>query len=430
MLDLKFIRANADLIGEHLTHKGIDGVALLQKTLELDAARRAGLVETETLKKTRNDLSGQVARARKNGENADDLMAQSREIGEKITDLDARGREIDVELNALLLEIPNIHAADAPIGAGEDENVEVRRFGTPKTFDFEPKPHYELGEKLGILDFDRATKISGARFYVLKGAGARLERALISFMLDVHTGNHGYEEVLPPVLVRSSAMEGAGILPKFAEDAYKIENEDLWLIPTAEVPVTALHADEILDSTQLPIKYVAYSACFRSEAGSAGRDTRGVIRVHQFNKVELVWVCAPEKSYEALEQLRADAEKILELLELPFRTVEHCTGDLGFKATKSYDPEVWFPSQNTFREISSCSNFEAFQARRSGIRYRPLDENGKAGKTEFVHTLNGSGLAIGRTFAAILENYQNADGSVTIPEVLRPYMGGLERISE
>jgi seryl-tRNA synthetase len=430
MLDLKFIRANADLIGEHLAHKGIDGVALLQKTLELDAARRAGLVETETLKKNRNDLSGQVARARKNGENADDLMAQSREIGEKITDLDARGREIDVELNALLLEIPNIHAADAPIGAGEDENVEVRRFGTPKTFDFEPKPHYELGEKLGILDFDRATKISGARFYVLKGAGARLERALISFMLDVHTGNHGYEEVLPPVLVRSSAMEGAGILPKFAEDAYKIENEDLWLIPTAEVPVTALHADEILDSTQLPIKYVAYSACFRSEAGSAGRDTRGVIRVHQFNKVELVWVCAPEKSYEALEQLRADAEKILELLELPFRTVEHCTGDLGFKATKSYDPEVWFPSQNTFREISSCSNFEAFQARRSGIRYRPLDENGKAGKTEFVHTLNGSGLAIGRTFAAILENYQNADGSVTIPEVLRPYMGGLERISE
>ncbi|RYG57354.1 serine--tRNA ligase, partial [bacterium] len=288
--------------------------------------------------------------------------------------------------------------------------------------------HYEIGEKLGIIDFERATKISGARFYVLKGAGAKLERALISFMLDVHTGEHGYQEVLPPVLVRSSAMEGAGILPKFAEDAYKVENEDLWLIPTAEVPVTALHSEEILDAGQLPIKYAAYSACFRSEAGSAGRDTRGVIRVHQFNKVELVWFTLPEKSYEALEQLRAHAEKILELLELPFRTVEHCTGDLGFKATKSYDPEVWFPSQNTYREISSCSNFEAFQARRSGIKYRPLDANGKPGKPEFVHTLNGSGLAIGRTFAAILENYQNADGTVTVPAVLRPYMGGIETI--
>jgi seryl-tRNA synthetase len=382
MLDLKFIRQNADLIQEHLAHKGIDGGAtLVQRVIELDAARRESLVQTETLKKTRNELSAQVAKARKNGENADELMNQSREIGSQITDLDASGREIESQLDALLLEIPNIHAPEAPIGAGEDENIEVRKWGEPKTFDFEPLPHYEIGEKLGILDFERAAKISGARFSVLKGAGARLERALISFMLDIHTQNHGYEEILPPVMVRSSAMEGAGILPKFAEDAYKVEKEDLWLVPTAEVPVTALHADEILEAAQLPIKYVAYSACFRSEAGSAGRDTRGLIRVHQFNKVELVWFTAPDKSYEALEQLRADAEKILELLELPFRTVEHCTGDLGFKATKSYDPEVWFPSQKTYREISSCSNFEAFQARRSGIRFRPLDASGKSRKT-------------------------------------------------
>ena len=430
MLDLKFIRANPELIGEHLAHKGVaNGADLIQKTLELDAQRRALMTRVEELKRQRNDISGQVAKAKKNGESSDDLMNQSREIGETITDLDAQGREIDAALDAILLEIPNIHADGVPIGAGEDENVEVRRFGTPKTFDFEPLPHYELGERLGIIDFERATKISGSRFYVLKGAGAKLERALISFMLDVHTSQHGYEEVLPPVMVRSAAMTGAGILPKFAEDAYKIENEDLWLIPTAEVPVTALHADEILDASQLPIKYAAYSACFRSEAGSAGRDTRGIIRVHQFNKVELVWFTTPENSYDALERLTADAEKILELLELPFRTVEHCTGDLGFKATKAYDAEVWFPSQNTFREISSISNFEAFQARRSGIKYRPLDEKGKPGKAEFVHTLNGSGLAIGRTFAAILENFQNADGSVTIPAVLRPYLGGLERIS-
>lgn len=430
MLDLKFIRANADLVQEHLTHKGIEGAAdLVQEVIELDAARRESLTQVETLKKSRNDLSAQVAKLRKSGENADDLMNQSREIGDKITGLDASGREIETRLDALLLEIPNIHAEGVPIGAGEEQNVEVRRFGTPRSFDFEPLAHYEIGEKLGILDFERAAKISGARFSVLRGAGARLERALISFMLDIHTQNHGYEEVLPPVMVRSSAMTGAGVLPKFAEDAYKVEGQDLWLIPTAEVPVTALHADEILEMAQLPIKYVAYSACFRSEAGSAGRDTRGLIRVHQFNKVELVWLTHPEKSSEALEQLRADAEKILELLQLPFRTVEHCTGDLGFKATKAYDPEVWFPSQKMYREISSVSNFEAFQARRSGIRFRALGEGGKAGKPEFVHTLNGSGLAIGRTLAAILENNQNADGSVSIPEVLRPYMGGLETIS-
>jgi seryl-tRNA synthetase len=429
MLDLRFIRQNADLIKTHLANKGVtNGAELIDQTIELDSKRRDFLVQVEELKKSRNEISAQVAKAKKAGESADELMAKSREIGEKINGIEAESREIDEQLNVLALEIPNIHHESAPVGPSEDDNVEVRKWGEPKKFDFEPKPHYEIGEKLGILDFDNATKISGSRFYLLKGAGARLERALIAFMLDVHTVENNYEEVLPPVLVRSSAMEGVGILPKFAEDAYKIENEDLWLIPTAEVPVTSIHSDEILDEKQLPIKYAAYSACFRSEAGSAGRDTRGVIRVHQFNKVELVWFTKPEESYECLEKLRRDAETILEKLGLPYRTMEHATGDLGFKATKSYDPEVWFPSQDTYREISSCSNFEAFQARRSGIRYRPIGENGKAGKPEFVHTLNGSGLAIGRTFAAILENYQNADGSVTVPEVLRPYMGGLEKI--
>ncbi len=429
MLDLRFIRQNAELIKTHLANKGIaNGAELIDQTLELDQKRRDFLVQVEELKKSRNGLSAQVAKAKKAGESADELMAQSREIGEQIAQIEADSKDTETQLDQLALEIPNIHHESAPIGLTEDENVEVRKWGEPKEFDFEVKPHYELGEKLGILDFDNATKISGSRFYILKGEGARLERALISFMLDVHTLENNYEEVLPPVLVRSSAMEGVGILPKFAEDAYKIENEDLWLIPTAEVPVTSIHSDEILDEKLLPIKYAAYSACFRSEAGSAGRDTRGVIRVHQFNNVELVWFTKPEDSYEALEKLRRDAETILEKLGLPYRTMEHATGDLGFKATKSYDPEVWFPSQNAYREISSCSNFEAFQARRSGIRYRPVGENGKAGKPEFVHTLNGSGLAIGRTFAAILENYQNADGSITIPEVLRPYMAGIEKI--
>ena len=429
MLDLKFIRGNADLITQHLADKGIEnGAVLVADALDLDEKRRVALLEIEELKRRRNEIAGQVGKLKKSGENADDLMAQGKSVGEQIGALEGNGRDLETALNAALLEIPNIHHESAPIGAGEDENVLVKSWGEPKKFDFEPKPHYEIGEKLGILDFESAAKISGARFYVLKGAGARLERALISFMLDIHTQNNGYQEILPPVLVRSSAMEGVGILPKFAEDAYKIENEDLWLIPTAEVPVTNLHREEILDESRLPIQYAAYSACFRSEAGSAGRDTRGVIRVHQFNKVELVWFATPETSYECLEKLRAHAEMILELLGLPFRTMEHCTGDLGFKATKSYDPEVWFPSQNCYREISSCSNFEAFQARRSEIKYRPIDEKGKPGKPQFVHTLNGSGLAIGRTWAAILENYQNADGSVTIPEVLRNYMGGIDRI--
>ena len=427
MLDLKTLRAEPDAIKLQLKNKGIAGAPeLIDQTLDLDAQRRAILTKVEELKRERNDVSARVGRAKKNGESADELLARGTELAAQITDLDVQSRGVDEQLNALMLEIPNGHHASAPIGATEDENVEVKRWGEPPKFDFEPKPHWEIGENLGILDFESAAKISGARFYVLKGAGAKLERALISWMLDLHTTRNGYEEVLPPVLVRSSAMEGVGILPKFAEDAYKIEGQDLWLIPTAEVPVTGLHRDEILDFARLPIKYAAYSPCFRSEAGSAGRDTRGMIRVHQFDKVELVWFVAPENSYQALEELRAHAEMVLELLELPYRTLEHATGDLGFKATKAYDPEVWFPAQNAYREISSCSNFEAFQARRSNIRYRPVGENGKPGKPEFVHTLNGSGLAIGRTLAAILENFQRADGSVAIPPVLRSYMGGLE----
>ena len=431
MLDLKTLRAQPDAIQTQLHNKGIaQAPALVDQILDLDAQRRAMLTQVEELKRERNDVSARVGKAKKNGEDAENLLMRGGELAMHITTLDAQSRVIDEQLNAVMLEIPNGHHASVPIGKGEDDNVEVKKWGEVPTFDFEPKPHWEIGENLGILDFESAAKISGARFYVLKGAGAKMERALISWMLDLHTTRNGYEEVLPPVLVRSSAMEGVGILPKFAEDAYKIENEDLWLIPTAEVPVTGLHRDEILDAARLPIKYAAYSPCFRSEAGSAGRDTRGMIRVHQFNKVELVWFVAPENSYQALEELRAHAEMVLELLELPYRTMEHATGDLGFKATKAYDPEVWFPAQNMYREISSCSNFEAFQARRSNIRYRPIAENGKPGKPEFVHTLNGSGLAIGRTMAAILENFQNADGSVTVPKVLRSYMGRLEAITK
>ena len=431
MLDIKTLRVEPDAIKNQLRNKGIGGAAeLVDQTLQLDEERRSLLVQAEEFKRQRNDVSAQVGKAKKNGENADELLARGTELAAQITGLDAQMREIDDKLTATMLEIPNGHHESAPIGDTEDDNVEVKKWGEIPSFDFEPKPHWEIGENLGILDFESAAKISGSRFYVLKGAGARLERALISWMLDLHTQTNGYEEILPPVLVRSSAMQGVGILPKFAEDAYKIEREDLWLIPTAEVPVTGLHGDEILDASRLPIKYAAYSPCFRSEAGSAGRDTRGMIRVHQFDKVELVWFVAPDKSYEALEQLRSHAEMVLEGLELPYRTMEHATGDLGFKATKAYDPEVWFPAQNMYREISSCSNFEAFQARRSGIKYRPPGENGKPGKPEFVHTLNGSALAVGRTMAALLENFQNADGSVTIPNVLRGYMGGLEKIEK
>ncbi len=430
MHDIKFLRTQPELVKTHLQNKGmLESIALLDEVLALDARRRDVLSEVEVLKKERNDASQQVAKLKKSGEDASALIESTRALGERIGVLDAQSREIESELDGKLLEIPNIHAPDVPMGLTEDENVEVRRWGQEPDFGFEPSPHWELGEKLGIVDFERGVKISGSRFNVLRGAGARMERALISLMLDLHTQKHGYEEVFPPFLVRSECMTGTGNLPKFGEDSYFLPADDLWLVPTAEVPITNLYRDEILDASQLPIKIAAYTACFRREAGAAGRDSRGLIRVHQFNKVELVKFVAHEYSYHELETLTRDAQAVLETLELPYRTVEHCAGDLGFKATKAYDVEVWMPAQNTFREISSCSNFEAFQARRSGIRYRPLDENGKAGKPDFVHTLNGSGLAIGRTMAAILENNQNADGSVRVPKELQAYMGGLETIA-
>jgi len=429
MLDLKFIRSNPDLVKAHLSDKNIqNGAALVDEVLHLDERRRSALVEVEEFKRQRNEASQQVARLKKSGADAAQLIAETRQLGDRIATLDADGREIEAVLDHRLLEIPNLHHADVPTGAGEEDNVEVTRWGEPPQFDFTARPHWEIGESLGIIDSERGAKISGSRFYALRGAGARLERALISFMLDVHTTRHGYTEIFPPFLVRSACMTGTGQLPKFSEDSYYLESDDLWLVPTAEVPVTNFHREEILDVAQLPIKYAAYSACFRREAGAAGRDTRGIIRVHQFNKVELVKFTTPEQSYAELESLRRDAETVLELLGLPYRTVALCTGDLTFSSAKTYDVEVWLPAQNGYREISSCSNFEAFQARRAAIRYRPLDENGKPGKPEFVHTLNGSGLAVGRTFAAILENFQNADGTVRVPGELRPYLGGLETI--
>lgn len=430
MHDLKFIRANAELVKTHLADKHVeDGAALVDDALRLDERRRALLVEVESLKRERNEASGQVAQLKKSGGDAAQIIERTRVQGERIGALDAAGREVETALEAKLLEIPNIHAPDVPPGKDDTENVEVRRRGQTPQFSFEPKPHWEIAESLGIVDFERGAKISGSRFYVLRGAGARLERALISFMLDIHTQQHGYEEVFPPFLVRSECMTGTGNLPKFGEDSYHVPSDDLWLVPTAEVPVTNLLRDEILDASQLPVKMAAYTACFRREAGAAGRDTRGLIRVHQFNKVELVKFVTPETSYAELESLTREAETILQMLELPYRTVELCCGDLGFKATKAYDVEVWFPTQSTYREISSCSNFEAFQARRSGIRYRPLDGSGKPGKPDFVHTLNGSGLAVGRTMAALLENFQDADGSVRLPAALRPYLGDMETIS-
>lgn len=424
MHDIKFLRANATLVKEHLAHKKVEnGAALVDEAVALDEERRTLLATGEELKKQRNEQSQQVAKLKKDGADASDLIAATRLIGDQISAADERSRAVEEALQKLLLEIPNTHAADAPVGSSEDDNVEVARWGDPKKFAFEPKAHWELGEKLNIIEFERGVKISGSRFYALRGAGARLERALISFMLDLHTQQHGYEEIMPPFLVRSECMVGTGQLPKFGEDAYHVESDDLWLVPTAEVPVTNLHREELLDLAQLPIKYAAYSACFRREAGAAGRDTRGVIRVHQFNKVELVKFATPETSYAELDSLRRNAEAVLEALELPYRTVELCTADLTFASAKTYDVEVWLPSQNTFREISSCSNFEDFQARRAGIRYRIAGEGGKPGKPEFVHTLNGSGLAVGRTFAAILENGQREDGSIEIPAALRPYFG-------
>ncbi|MCL6573381.1 MAG: serine--tRNA ligase [Bacillus sp. (in: Bacteria)] len=424
MLDIKVLRANFTDVKEKLQKRGED-LTDLGRFEELDLKRRELIVESEKLKSKRNEVSNQVAALKRVKQDADHLIKEMREVGDQIKTIDDQLRGVEETLELLLLSIPNIPHESVPIGETEDDNVEIRQWGKVREFEFEAKPHWDVATQLGILDFERAGKVTGSRFVFYLGLGARLERALISFMLDLHVDVHGYTEILPPYLVNRASMIGTGQLPKFEEDAFLIENEDYFLIPTAEVPVTNLHRDEILSSEVLPIRFAAYSACFRSEAGSAGRDTRGLIRQHQFNKVELVKFVKPEDSYDELEKLTNDAERVLQLLELPYRVLSMCTGDLGFTAAKKYDIEVWIPSYGTYREISSCSNFEAFQARRANIRFR---RDPKA-KPEHVHTLNGSGLAIGRTVAAILENYQQADGSVIIPEVLRPYMGNREIIA-
>ena len=418
MLDLKYLRANFTEVKAKLQHRGED-LTDLGKFEDLDQKRRELIVESEQLKSKRNEVSQQVAALKREKKDADHLIAEMREVGDRIKVLDDELRKVEETLEILLLSIPNIPHESVPVGDTEEDNVEIRKWGELPDFQFESKPHWEIAEHLDILDFERAGKVTGSRFVFYKGLGARLERALFNFMLDLHVDEHGYKEILPPYMVNRVSMTGTGQLPKFEEDAFLIESKDYFLIPTAEVPVTNLHRDEILSGDELPIRYAAFSACFRSEAGSAGRDTRGLIRQHQFNKVELVKFVKPDDSYKELEKLTNDAERVLQLLKLPYRVLSMCTGDLGFTAAKKYDIEVWLPSYETYREISSCSNFEDFQARRANIRFR---RDVKA-KPEHVHTLNGSGLAIGRTVAAVLENYQQEDGSVVIPEVLRPYMG-------
>jgi seryl-tRNA synthetase len=423
LLDIKFVRANPDLVQEGLKKRGAD--VSLQEFLDLERLRREKLAEVEVLKSQRNKVSEEIGKMKKAGQDAEQKVEEMRLVGQKIKELDNELKQIEDRLAEILLAIPNIPHESVPEGQCDEDNKEVRTWGDIPHFDFEPKPHWDIGENLDLLDSERAGKVTGTRFTFLKGHGARLERALVNFMLDLHTNEHGYTEVFPPFMVNSDSMLGTGQLPKFAEDMFKLENTDYYLIPTAEVPVTNIHRDEFLDGGKLPVYYAAFSACFRSEAGAHGRDTRGLIRQHQFNKVELVKFVKPEDSYDELEKLVRDAEKVLQLLELPYRVVNLCGGDLGFSSAKTYDLEVWLPSFNTYREISSCSNFEDFQARRANIRFR----NEIKGKPRFVHTLNGSGLAIGRTVAAILENYQQKDGSVVVPKVLRPYMGGLEIIT-
>ncbi|QFT87086.1 Serine--tRNA ligase [Bacillus sp. THAF10] len=425
MLDLKLLRANFEEIKGKLQHRGED-LTDLDRFEELDVKRRELLVETEQLKSKRNEVSQQIALMKREKQDADHLIKEMREVGDKVKELDVALREVEETLEHLLLSIPNIPHESVPVGETEDDNVEVRKWGETPSFHFEVKAHWDIADELGILDFERAGKVTGSRFVFYRGLGARLERALFNFMLDLHVDEHGYTEVMPPYLVNRTSMTGTGQLPKFEEDAFLIEKEDFFLVPTSEVPITNMHRDEILTGEQLPINYAAFSACFRSEAGSAGRDTRGLIRQHQFNKVELVKFVKPEESYEELEKLTGNAEKVLQLLGLPYRVMSMCTADLGFTAAKKYDVEVWIPSQETYREISSCSNFESFQARRANIRFRREPK----GKPEHVHTLNGSGLAIGRTVAAIIENYQQEDGTVVIPEVLRPYMGGKEILTK
>ena len=423
MLDIKTIRENPKLVKDSLVKRGEDSSAVDTLLLN-DEERRKLVYEVEKLKQRRNEVSNEIAKMKREGQETKGAILEMREVGERIKEMDDAIRKMEKKIYDTLLSIPNIPHESVPYGKDESENVEVRRWREPRVFDFEPKAHWDIGVDLGILDFERAAKISGARFTVLRGAGARLSRALVAFMIDLHTGEHGYTEIYPPVLVNTESMIGTGQLPKFAEDMFHCEGTDYYLTPTAEVPVTNLYRDEILDAEGLPIYHVAYTACFRAEAGSAGRDTRGLIRQHQFDKVELVKFVKPGTSYDELEKLVGNAEEVLRRLELPYRVVMMCTGDVGFAAAKKYDPEVWMPSYGRYVEISSCSNFEDFQARRANIRYRP--EPG--GKPEYVHTLNGSGVAVGRTIAAILENYQEADGSVVVPEALRPYMGGLKRI--
>jgi seryl-tRNA synthetase len=422
MLDLTFVRAHLELVEAKLRSRGLDPAALLGDFREVDRERRARITQVENLQAQRNKLSQEVARSRKAGGDATALMEQIRELKQKTEDLEKSASESEEAMRKLLAALPNLPQDSVPIGASEADNVEVARWGQPPEFDFAPKPHWELGEALGILDFERAAKISAARFAVYWGQGARMERALAAFMLDIHTREHGYREVLPPFLVNSASLFGTGQLPKFKADLFQCAETDLFLIPTAEVPVTNLFRDEVLDESQLPLSLTAWTPCFRSEAGSYGKDVRGLIRQHQFQKVELVKFTTPEQSYEEHELLTSHAEKILQKLELPYRKVSLCTGDLGAASSKTYDLEVWLPGQGLYREISSCSNFEEYQARRANIRFKPKGKN----KTEFVHTLNGSGLAIGRTWLAILENYQQADGSVRVPKVLQPYMGGEE----
>ena len=421
MLDLNFVRENLPFVEEKLRQRGMDPAAVLKDFHEVDTKRRQAITEAETSKAVRNRASEEIAKLKKSGQDASSAMAQSKELREKIAELEKTAGDLDGRLREILVGIPNLPHASVPVGHSADDNVEVRRWGTAPKFDFTPKAHWDLGPQLGILDLERAVKLTGARFAVYWDLGAKLERALANFMLDLHTREPGYIEVLPPFLVNSESLYGTGQLPKFAADQFRVPHgeKDLWLIPTAEVPVTNLYRDEVLEQARLPISLTAYTPCFRSEAGSYGKDVRGIIRQHQFQKVELVKFTRPDESYEEHEKLTRDAEEILQKLGLHYRTMMLSTGDMGASSAKTYDIEVWLPGQQLYREISSCSNFESYQARRANIRYRPEGKN----KTEFVHTLNGSGLAVGRTWVAIIENYQQADGSVVIPEVLRPYIG-------
>ena len=422
MLDIRWIRSNADEVKAYLANRNNDFD--IEPLLSLDEEKRKLLSETEELKAKRNEGSRKVGMAKSKGEDAAELMEEMRVIGDRVRDIDSTLAEIEEKMNNMLLSIPNRPHDSVPVGKDENDNPVVRRWGEPKSFDFEPKAHWDIGEAAGIMDFEKGAALAQSRFTVLKGMGARLERALLNFMLDLHTEKHGYLEVQPPFMVSSKTMQGTGQLPKFADDLYKCENDDLWLIPTAEVPLTNLFAGEILEEEQLPFYCTAYTPCFRREAGAYGRDVRGMLRQHQFDKVEMVKISTPERSYKELEMLTDNAEEVLRLLEIPHRTVCLCTGDMGFGSSKTYDIEVWLPSQDKYREISSCSNCEDFQARRMNTRYRPKG----GGKPQFVHTLNGSGIAVGRTLIAVLENYQREDGSVAVPKALAPYMGGVEEI--